>query len=211
MSANSRVAWDDRFLPLGHWDQIGGDAMTLRFAELILEYLHEDLLAILSEPGCRVLDWGCARGQLVALFRRKFPKIEAFGLDFSYAAVDQAIKRYGPCFFWDEEGRIFEEWDVIVTSNVMEHLVDPIAKMREHLERTRKMYVILTPFAEPLESGAETPEEHEAAGHVHLHSFTESFFPKQIDGFARAMMSTRPVPGPVWPYGHQLLIAYRRL
>lgn len=214
MTDNDRRAWDRRFAG-SEWDDVQGDALTLRFAECILEHLPVGVKALMGDPSTKVLDWGCARGQLVALWRQRFP-CEVTGLDFSGQAVVQAKERWGErqgYFIFHPDGSILNDWDVIVTSNVMEHLVDPVAILKEHLPRCRRFYVILTPYREPLggeDREAMTPEQRDAAGHVHVQQFDDESFPDAVDGFRKQFQTHDVVPGPLWP-GQQLLAVYERL
>ena len=227
---NSAEAWEGAFAPGGHWDEIGGDALTECFGRCILENLNPEVMDYLELPdaverpevesgtpaGRRdpdsahpwVLDWGCARGQTTALLRERFPRARVVGLDFAERAITQARQRYGGHFIYEREGRIRWDWDVIVNSNVLEHLPDPIGAVREHLSHTNAYYIILVPYDENLDEGNDmTVAERQAAGHAHLHRFSMADFPDEVGG-ARCIQRGVVTPGSLWP-GHQLLLVYR--
>lgn len=213
---NDEAAWDQRFLE-GEWDAIQGEALTHRFAECIFEHLPLEVLVSCETPDARILDWGCARGQLVALCRLKFPNAMVDGIDHSRAGIEQALTLYPDSIhgsmLWHPNGFIDRDYDVIFNSNVMEHLVDPLGTLRQHLTWTRKFYVILTPYEEPLGDARReqmTPEQRHAEGHTHVQKFRLGDFPAQFNGFVRTAQIHTVEPGPLWP-GYQLLVVYKRI
>lgn len=201
---NDRAAWERAFEHGEHWDEVDGDAITAVFAQVLIANLPADVTALV-EAGADVLDWGCARGQMTAALRSRFPESRIAGLDFARNAVEQARARYGGAFIWEPMGKILDTWDVIVASNVLEHVLDPFALVVEHLARTRRYYVALSPYAEELGPGAGmTPAERRDAGHAHLHSFGS--FPSELGGWPKIGEATVEVRGP-W-VGTQVVAAY---
>ena len=227
---NSAEAWEGAFAPGGHWDEIGGDALTAAFGRCILENLIPEVTDYLELPGAVefpevesgipagrrdpdsahpwVLDWGCARGQITALLRERFPRAHVAGMDFARGAINQAVEQYGGHFIYEPTCRIRTRWDVIVNSNVLEHLPDPIGVLREHLSHTNAYYIILTPYEEDLNEGNDmTVEQRRAAGYGHVQRFGMADFPDEVGG-ARCIQRGIVEPGEAWP-GHQLLLVYR--
>jgi predicted TPR repeat methyltransferase len=216
MTSNDQRSWDTRFTK-GQWDEVQGEQLTQTFAECILKHLPGRVVKAIGEG--RTLDWGCARGELVLMWRALFPDAEIDGLDFSLPAIKVAQSRASELdltngkFIWHGHGTIEEPYDVVVTSNVMEHLVEPLVKVREHLPMVGRFYVILTPFMEDLggaDREAMTPTERDAAGHTHVQKFTAESFPTEIGRFRRTFADTEVVPGPIWP-GRQMLVVYERI
>jgi hypothetical protein len=215
-TGNDEAAWDLRFTG-GEWEAVQGDLLTTRFGECILDRMPAEVTDLCGMTGARLLDWGCARGQFVDMLRKRFPDAGVVdGIDHSSAGVYQAKELYGEPgqsgFYWDPNGWIHGRYDVIFNSNVMEHLVDPIAKLREHLSACYGYYVILTPYEEPLgEERREhmTPEQRHAEGHTHVQQFHLGDFPQQLEGFVRIAQIHDIEPGEVWP-GYQLLVVYKR-
>jgi SAM-dependent methyltransferase len=205
---NSAEAWEGAFAPGGHWDEIGGDALTECFGRCILENLNPEVTEYLETARRWVLDWGCARGQTTALLRERFPRAHVAGMDFARGAINQAVEQYGGHFIYEPTCRIRTRWDVIVNSNVLEHLPDPIGVVREHLSHPNAYYIILVPYEEDLNEGNDmTVEQRRAAGYGHVQRFGMADFPDEIGG-ARCIQRDMVEPGPAWP-GQQLLLAYK--
>jgi SAM-dependent methyltransferase len=214
-TGNSAAAWDQRFTS-GEWDAVEGDRLTRRFAFCILHRLPQEVIAYCGRPAVRILDWGCARGQLTDLFRDQFPRAIVNGLDHSFEGIQQARKLFpdgiAGRFIYASDGALTEDYDVVINSNVMEHLVDPVAVLRSHLEHTRGYYVILTPYEEPLGDERReqmTPAERHAEGHTHVQKFGLGSFPAQVGDFIRTAQIHNVEPGVIWP-GYQLLVVYKR-
>lgn len=193
---NSRSWWEEYFLQ--HWDANHGSAQTAYFMDRLLEGLTRRAREhdYLSRTPLDVLDWGCAFGEGAQRLAEAFPNASLTGLDFAGEAVSVARRRYpGLKFVQTEGGRIPQDYDVIVTSNCLEHFDDPIAVARGHLASCRKLYLAMVPHAEdPL------CESHRAR-------FDERTFPDRIGGFRRLFTEVVATEAPFWN-GRQLLVAY---
>jgi len=99
-----------------------------------------------------LLELGCGEGFLLSAVKKKLPDLPMLGLDF----LDQALQD-GHTLFPDlrlEKGDIYsinqpdKSWDVVVASEVLEHLERPDDALRE-LRRVAKRYVVLSVPWEP--------------------------------------------------------------
>jgi hypothetical protein len=95
-------------------------------------------------------------------------------LDFAANAIEQARQRHPEQqFLRTESGEIPGQFDVILTSNSLEHFENPLEIVRSHLDSCKDLYILLVPYNE-------TPlSEH------HKASFTEESFPEDVGRFAR--------------------------
>lgn len=74
----------------------------------------------------RVLDVGCGRGVVAALWREK--GFDVTGVDFSSQALEEAERRGVPVISGSlDEIEVGETYDVILCLEVLEHLPDPLA------------------------------------------------------------------------------------
>src|ERR1700733_2805226 len=89
---NSQAWWDDYFAV--HWDANDGSEQTRHFMERLIANLPDEEQCYLRLGRPRVLDWGCAFGEAIQLLHRRFPAIEAAGLDFSARAIGVARGRH---------------------------------------------------------------------------------------------------------------------
>jgi methionine biosynthesis protein MetW len=101
----------------------------------------------LISPGTRVLDVGCGDGVLGGqLYKRK--DCEVSGMDMSQEAVRKAKQNGVDAVVGDIE-KPFEFtddlFDYAILCNILEHLVDPMATLKESLRVSRKGVIISTP------------------------------------------------------------------
>jgi len=191
---NSRQWWDHYFRH--EWDRHGGAAQTAHFMERLIASLPPRERAWLEAGGRTILDWGCAFGEGVALLARAFPGCQVWGLDFSWVAVEQARRRHpGLRFIHDPEGELPAPFDVLVTSNCLEHFDDPLAIVRQQMEKVRDLYILLVPNEE-----AELHYSHRIA-------LAAAAFPAELGPFVRLEAAAVEVDPACWK-GSQLLVVY---
>jgi len=188
---NSREWWENYFE--NYWEVNKGSEQTRHYMELILANLPILEMAYMRSTSLRILDWGCAFGDGAALLAQFFPLSRAFGLDFAQKAIEEARRRYPHLeFILTQQGEIPGEFDVIVTSHTLEHLENPLEKVKRHLLACKDLYIILVPYDEhPL------PEYHRS-------QFREESFPERLGNFLRIHVQVIPD----MKYGKQLLVVY---
>lgn len=99
-----------------------------------------------------ILEVGCGEGYLLNTIRAAFPDIHLRGVDILDEALIEGRRlfpdldlQHGDIYRLNETDR---SWDVVVASEVLEHLDDPRAALRE-LKRVAKRAVILSVPHEP--------------------------------------------------------------
>ena len=103
-----------------------------------------------TRPGDRVLDLGCGNGELAADLAT-LAGARVTGVDWSSAAVHAARERYAApgLEFVEADVRSYvppEPADIVVLSNVLEHIDDRVGLLRSIVERTRpRMLLIRVP------------------------------------------------------------------
>src|SRR5438876_1165827 len=164
--------------------------------ETLLSNLPQREKAYLAGDSLTILDWGCAFGEGVAALARAFPRSRVAGLDFSRTAIGQAsVRNAGHEYIWSEDGAIPRNFDVIVTSNCLEHFETPLAVVEKHLASCNSLYLVLVPYNEcPLH-----PQ--------HRAQFRVESFPNHIRDFTRIHAEPLEVDKYFWP-GQQLLVVY---
>jgi O-antigen biosynthesis protein len=196
---NSRAWWEQFFEH--NWDANHGSAQTAHFMDRLLAGLARlgREFEYLSTRSLDVLDWGCAFGEGAQRLSEAFPQCHVTGLDFAEGAVATARRRYPTLeFLHMEGGRLPRDFDVIVTSNCLEHFDDPLAIAREHLRSCRKLYIALVPYRE------------EPLSVYHAVRFDDDTFPVRLGGFIRVAAETIRVD-PVFWNGLQILVVYASL
>ena len=180
---NSIEWWNDYFA--SQWEANHGRDQTRHFISKLLENLPAREYRWLSSEPRTILDWGCALGDGVDVLCSELPKCEVSGLDFSRTAIEKAEAFYPHHrFILAEDGAVSSDYDVIITSNCLEHYASPFDVAAQHVDRARYLYIAMVPFEEP-----------EPIHESHIQRFTYESFPYQIGRFhCTSLTIFRPLP-----------------
>ncbi|MEM7363523.1 MAG: class I SAM-dependent methyltransferase [Pseudomonadota bacterium] len=143
MELNSKGYWDARFSS-GDWRSRGGEIQTMAFVNAQLPYygLPEDF------PG-QIVDFGCGAGSGMVVLRDAFPQAALLGIDISETAIEHARVHYGDLAQFEAgDHTMLSDADVIICSNVLEHLDNDLSVARVLWERTTKHLCITVPYQE---------------------------------------------------------------
>lgn len=194
LEMNSREWWDRYFQE--HWETNDGRNQTRGFMRSLIVHLPDAEIAHLLSRTTSILDWGCALGDGVDILSSVFPSARVAGLDFSGHAIDVARRDYPALeFLHTPDGTVPYAFDVIITSNCLEHFEFPLDIAQKHLLNCRQLYIAMMPYDEQ-----ELLDQHRAR-------FVEDTFPQFLDGFVRLVSQPIDVPTIYWP-GRQLLVVY---
>jgi ubiquinone/menaquinone biosynthesis C-methylase UbiE len=163
---NSKEYWDQRFMS-GDWSIKGGNNQTKQFALGQIKHLPID-----SSFDGVILDFGCAEGDAFSVYREFFPKAKFIGVDLSQNAIETAKGKYGNFVdFYQGDDLFLKESglrvDVLICSNVFEHLSNYEDILRNLLHISKKV-IIVTPYNEYLD-----PRD---VANEHVNTFTLSSF-----------------------------------
>ena len=139
---NSQAFWDRQFAD-GCWERVGGPHQTRAFAEAQVRRL-----GLPPDFSGTLVDFGCGLGDAFPVYRRTWPGARLIGVDFSAAAIARCRERYGElAAFVQGEHAAVPCADVIVASNVLEHLAQDQTVAQALARRCRVLYVIV-PYRE---------------------------------------------------------------
>ena len=127
-----------------------------------------------------VLDVGCGQGSFLQELLSEFPTAKLYGIDVSPGAVKLASARVPRGKFWVldiEKERLEETFDLVVCSEVLEHIVDDLAALENLAHMTGKYIVIST-----LQGRMRSFEAYQA-GHVRNYARGELVTKIQESGF----------------------------
>ena len=159
MNINTKNYWEERFAT-GDWDVKQGREQTRRFALAQVRYLR-----IPRDFAGTILDFGCGLGDAMPVYRAAYPRASLMGIDISDAAIAQCRTRYGRIArFLQGDHRDVPPVDVIIASNVFEHLSDDLAIARHLLALCADLFIV-TPYRETIYPGTE-----------HINSYDEEHF-----------------------------------
>lgn len=172
MKINSKEYWDYRFD--NNWIDRNGINQTELFMDLLLSHFPETINQYLLNKHS-VLDWGCGIGIGVKTLANKFPNCVISGMDLSESAIEQSKALYHQYeFIAADIAKTKKKYNVIVTSNVLEHFSDPHSMIKELIKKSNKYVVILVPYNET-HVGGDNAE--------HQYSFNDESFPSELNGF----------------------------
>lgn len=158
---NTSTYWNQRFKS-GDWIEKGGVNQTKMFAESILPFIQ-----LPSNFSGTLLDFGCGLGDAIPIYKNKFPKSQLIGLDFSDFAIELCNQRYqGLATFICGNYLDVPIVDVIIASNVLEHLSNDILIAAELKKRCKELYIVV-PYQEVLSQNSE-----------HINTYSKTSFQK---------------------------------
>lgn len=148
---NSDAYWNTRFSE--NWEACDGPNQSRFFSKIAIEYLPPWLINQLKQQSLTLADWGCAQGDGTDVWADYLDPQQLTGIDFSSVAIEQAGKRYPAIRFISEDwltpsnnqGDIF---DVVFSSNTLEHFHNPYKVVRELCARAKKAVVLTLPYRE---------------------------------------------------------------
>lgn len=139
---NSRNYWENRF-STGDWEDKGGRHQTANFAAAQMRYIH-----LPKGFAGLLVDFGCGLGDAIPIYNKFFPDAKLIGLDVSEKAIEKCQARYGEIAkFIHGTHEDVPITDVIVASNVFEHLTGDVNIAKELLNKCRDLYIIV-PYKE---------------------------------------------------------------
>ena len=116
---NTRAYWESRFAS-GSWERNQGRLQTADFARGQIPHLN-----IPPDFAGTILDFGCGLGDAMPIYRQHYPQARLLGMDISASAIDLCREHYGQiATFSQGDHTIAPPADIVISSNVFEHLSD---------------------------------------------------------------------------------------
>jgi len=199
MLINSNDYWEIRFSS-GDWESKKGREQTLFFARLIVENLPDWFIEEINRLKLTICDWGCAEGDAVSFFSKVFANSEISGVDISESAIEKAKKRFPAFEFYSVDIDNMKVYDVIISSNTLEHFFSPYDVAKRLSKHAAKYLVFLIPFQE-----VDRIEEH-------FYTFDYSNIPFCLDDFCLRFfkeLDTKNMENTYWQ-GKQILLVYEK-
>ncbi len=126
-----------------------------RIAQWHLDSVLRAIYELLSTTGAKsILDAGCGEGFVTGFIASRDPTLSLTGMDLNQAAIDYATRRFGKLARF-QTGSVYRlpfsdnSFDLVLCSEVLEHLRDPDLAVRE-LKRVARGHVLVTVPREPL-------------------------------------------------------------
>jgi len=154
---NTKDYWETRFKS-GNWNS-NGQRQTREYALANVKNMNLPL----NFSGT-LLDFGCAQGDAIPIYKEVYPMATITGYDISESAIETCWQRFGDMAdFISGDFTDISEKDVIIASHVMEHLSDDKKVVCDLLAKCKFLYVFV-PFKE-------SPLYHE-----HVNYYDENYY-----------------------------------
>ncbi|SAI67123.1 trans-aconitate 2-methyltransferase [Bordetella ansorpii] len=201
---NSQDYWNGRFD--ADWEVNHGREQSRFFSHVAYEGMPAWLLQRIRLHGWSVCDWGCAQGDGTDVLATYLGAQRMVGVDFAASAIEKARRAYGGIRFetqdWLTEPAVSESFDVVFSSNTLEHFTRPFEVLPRLLERARHCVVLALPFLE--------------VDRIDEHFF--SFLPENVpyspeQGWVLAHAAVRDCRKlePTHWFGYQIVLVYARV
>lgn len=191
---NSKRYWDYRLLL--NWSNAGGSAQSLEFAESLFEAVDFDQIDFKS-----VLDFGCALGDSVPVFRRHDDKSQIYLWDLSSVGLSRAVRlnQSSGALKWDGIKKV----DFVYCSNVIEHALDTASLVHQICSASNKWVCIQAPYREFHADGERISPSRPNGEHIWTidDEFINKFLKLPLFEFTNVV--TRNAPN-AWPFGEQV-------
>lgn len=142
---NTEAYWNRRFKY--NWEQREGREQTHFFMQTVIDCLPEWIKRDIRDRRLRICDAGCATGDGVLLLAEAFKESEVVGIDFAEKAIRRARELHPQHHYQvGDLTHLNEHFDVIVTSNTLEHFANPVEVIDQLLAHTHDYLLIMSPF-----------------------------------------------------------------
>jgi SAM-dependent methyltransferase len=169
---NTREFWEDRFQ---------GVDEKARKREEQTRLFAESQITVLDIPGDfdgTILDFGCALGDAMPIYSRAFPRARLIGVDISANAISRCEQKFGNIAkFINGDHHSVPDVDIIISSNVFEHLSDDRDIAKSLLRKCRTLYIVV-PYKEQIVPNDE-----------HVNSYDENYFQSIAPSETRVFLS----------------------
>lgn len=141
---NTSEYWDRRFSS-GDWEEKKGRKQTADFAkEQVVR------LGLPNTFSGTILDFGCGLGDAMRVYRKAFPQAKLIGLDHSREGIEKCRQQYSQFAIFIHGGiEDVPSVDVIISSNVFEHLTDDLDMADNLIKRCKKLFIVV-PYNETI-------------------------------------------------------------
>ncbi|MFB9124231.1 methyltransferase domain-containing protein [Paraburkholderia dipogonis] len=143
---NSKQYWDHRFST--DWVSAGGHGQTRFFATLAAKLMPDWFKDLVLREQWKICDWGCAEGQGVDELSKWLGVNSITGVDISEVAIGKAQASFPHRRFKAQSLDDLDDYDVIFSSNTLEHFDSPFDVVARLAEHTKRFLVLLLPFQE---------------------------------------------------------------
>lgn len=143
---NSKQYWDYRFTT--DWVSAGGHGQTRFFAMLAARLMPGWFKDQALREQWDICDWGCAEGQGVDELSKWLGLNSITGIDISEVAIGKAQASFPNRRFKAQALDDLDDYDVIFSSNTLEHFDHPFDVVARLAKHTKRFLVLLLPFQE---------------------------------------------------------------
>ncbi len=141
---NTKQYWEQRFI--NNWGKVGRK-QTHEYANANVKMMNLNI-----EFNGSILDFGCATGDSIPIYKKHFPNAKLYGVDIAKQAISVAIKNWGDIaeFYSLDYQNLPDKYNTIIASHVMEHLNEDKKIVIELLNKCNILYIFVPYKEKPL-------------------------------------------------------------
>ena len=116
-----------------------------------MEFIEDILPKLEKDREITILDFGCGLGDAIPIYKEFYPKAKLYGVDISSVGIEKCKGVYG-CLadFTAGTEKEMQDVDIVIASNVFEHLTDDKKVAKRILQKTEKLYIVVPYKEKPL-------------------------------------------------------------
>jgi SAM-dependent methyltransferase len=139
---NTKEYWDQRFSS-GDWENRSGRMQTINFVKGQLPFFR-----IPQDFRGTIVDFGCGLGDAMDIYKKSFPNADLVGIDISQSAIDKCREKFNSIArFIQGDYKAVPSCDIIIASNVLEHISSDIEIVNTFINKCNELYIIV-PYKE---------------------------------------------------------------
>ena len=145
---NTTEYWNNRYEINGSWENNGGIEQTSYWSHIIFNNIPICIKTEINTKRLSIMDVGTGLGQTAKMCKDYFKNSRVIGFDFSDIAIQRCRILYQNENVEFTNQEIKDNVDIVILSNIIEHVENPIDMLQYYFFKTNHYCIILSPYKE---------------------------------------------------------------